>query len=133
MLDLYNSKAYEPLHLPGMIYGKELTGEKIPIAACSEHLGTTITVDGFIKDMLFRDIKSSHLLVVLELEDKSGNSVKGKLITKKQYKEELKAALQIGELISLSGMMVYDQFDSAYVMECITGIKKMNDYYEVSS
>ena len=73
--------------------------------------------------MLFRDIKSSHLLVVLELEDKSGNSVKGKLITKKQYKEELKAALQIGELISLSGMMVYDKFDSAYVMECITGIK----------
>ena len=123
MLDLHNSKTFEPLHSPGMIYGKELTGEKIPIAACSEHLGTTITVDGFIKDMLFRDIKSSHLLVVLELEDKSGNSVKGKLITKKQYKEELKAALQIGELISLSGMMVYDQFDSAYVMGCITGIK----------
>ena len=124
MLDLYNSKAFEPLHSPGMIYGKELTGKKIPIAACSEHLGTTIIVDGFIKDMLFRDIKSSHLLVVLELEDKSGNSVKGKLITKKQYKEELKAGLQIGELISLSGMMVYDQFDSAYVMGCITGIKK---------
>ena len=123
MPDLYNSKAFEPLHSPGMIYGKELTGEKIPIAACSEHLGTTITVEGFIKDMLFRDIKSSHLLVVLELEDKSGNSVKGKLITQKQNKEELKAALQIGELICLSGMMVYDQFDSAYVMDCITGIK----------
>ena len=123
MLDLHNSKAIEPLHSPGMIYGKELTGEKIPIAACSEYPGITITVDGFIKDMLFRDIKSSHLLVVLELEDKSGNSVKGKLITKRHYKEELKATLQIGESISLSGMMVYDQFDSAYVMECITGIK----------
>ena len=123
MLDMYNSKAFQPLHSPGMIYGKELTGEKIPIAAFLEYLGTTITVEGFIKDILFRDIKSSHLLVVLELEDKSGNSVKGKLITKKQYKEELKAALQIGELISLSGMMVYDKFDSAYVMECITGIK----------
>ena len=122
MLDMYNSKAFQPLHSPGMIYGKELTGEKIPIAACSEHLGTTITVEGFIKDTLFRDIKSSHLLVVLELEDKSGNSVKGKLITKRQYKEELKAALQIGELISLSGMMVYDQFEGTCI-NCISGIK----------
>ena len=132
MLDLYNSKAFEPLHTPGLIYGKELTGEQISMSVLSEYLGRAVTVEGFIKEIFFRDIKSSHLLIVLQLEDKNGNSVKGKLITNIEFKEELEAALQIGEPISLSGMMVYDKFDSAYVMECITGIK-MNDYYEVSS
>ncbi len=122
MLDLYNSKAFEPLHTPGLIYGKELTGEQISMSVLSEYLGRAVTVEGFIKEIFFRDIKSSHLLIVLQLEDKNGNSVKGKLITNKQFKEELEAALQIGEPIKLSGMIFYDRFDELYMIS-ITAIK----------
>ena len=122
MLDLYNSKAFEPLHTPGLIYGKELTGEQISMSVLSEYLGRAVTVEGFIKEIFFRDIKSSHLLIVLQLEDKNGNSVKGKLITIKQLKEGLEASLQIGEPIKLSGMIFYDRFDELYMIS-ITAIK----------
>lgn len=122
MLDLYNSKAFEPLHTPGLIYGKELTGEQISMSVLSEYLGRAVTVEGFIKEIFSRDIKSSHLLIVLQLEDKNGNSVKGKLITNIQFKGELEAALQIGKQISLSGVIVYDHFEEMY-MNCITAIK----------
>ena len=94
MLDLYNSKAFEPLHTPGLIYGKELTGEQISMSVLSEYLGRAVTVEGFIKEIFFRDIKSSHLLIVL----------------------------QIGKQISLSGVIVYDHFEEMY-MNCITAIK----------
>ena len=122
MLDLYNSKAFEPLHTPGLIYGKELTGEQISMSVLSEYLGRTITAEGLIKDILFRDMKNSHLLMVLQLEDKNGNCAKGKLITNIEFKEELKAALLIGEPIKLSGMIFYDRFDELYMIS-ITAIK----------
>lgn len=122
MLDLYNSKAFEPLHTPGLIYGKELTGEQISMSVLSEYLGRAVTVEGFIKEIFFRDIKSSHLLMVLQLEDKNGNCAKGKLITNIEFKEELKAALLIGEPIKLSGMIFYDRFDELYMIS-ITAIK----------
>ena len=122
MMNLNNSEVFEPHHLAGMIYGKELNGEQIPISAFSEYLGRTITAEGLIKDILFRDIKNSHLLMVLQLEDKNGSCVKGKLITNIQFKEELKAALQIGEPIKLSGMIFYDRFDELYMIS-ITAIK----------
>lgn len=122
MLNLNNSKVFEPHRSPGMIYGKELTGEQIPISAFSEYLGRTITVEGLIKDILFRDMKNSHLLIVLQLEDKNGNCAKGKLITNIQLKAELKAALLIGEPIKLSGMIFYDRFDELYMIS-ITAIK----------
>ena len=122
MMNLNNSEVFEPHHLAGMIYGKELNGEQIPISAFSEYLGRAITAEGLIKDILFRDMKNSHLLMVLQLEDKNGNWAKGKLITNIEFKEELKAALLIGEPIKLSGMIFYDRFEELYMIS-ITAIK----------
>ena len=54
--------------------------------------------------------------------------MKGKLITNIQFKEELETALQIGEQISLSGVIVYDRFEEMY-MNCIT-LKKIAYRYK---
>ncbi len=123
----FRNIAVEKLHEPGMICGKEFTGEGIKISDITGHAGEVAVVNGQVEEIVFRKLRGEHLQVIIVLKDTADNKLPVKLITYTKFEGELNELLKPGRYVSVCGIITSDHFENKYVLTAVEGIRQAFD------
>lgn len=122
-MEAYKRKKAELFSEPGMIYGRDFSGESTDLGSLKDKAPANVIISGKITEVKYHVLRGDHMLVNITVEDEAGNQASVRLITYLCFENELRGHLQLGITISVRGLAALDHFDGSYGVMAVTGIK----------
>ncbi len=111
---------------PGLIYGKEFTGDPIPMRDIVGEIGDVVVRGEVIKTEA-REIRNERTIYFFDLTDYT-DTIRLKLFVHNEQVQELASSLYEGAFIKVSGTVQYDNYDKELTIGRIEGIMAISSF-----
>ena len=111
---------------PDVLFGKEFTGEPMPIAEIVDEIGQCV-IRGKIFAMEDRALRNEKHLFTFSVTDFT-DSINCKIFTYEEQKDEFSKLIRVGDYVRICGVANYDSYTHEVSMSSISGIVKIADF-----
>ena len=111
---------------PDVLFGKEFTGEPMPIAEIVDDIGQCV-IRGKIFAMEDRALRNEKHLFTFSVTDFT-DSINCKIFTYEEQKDEFFKLIRVGDYVRICGVANYDSYTHEVSMSSISGIVKIADF-----
>ncbi len=111
---------------PDVLFGKEFTGEPMPIAEIVDDIGQCV-IRGKIFAMEDRALRNEKHLFTFSVTDFT-DSINCKIFTYEEQKDEFSKLIRVGDYVRICGVANYDSYTHEVSMSSISGIVKIADF-----
>ncbi len=111
---------------PGMIYGRDIEEEALPIEDIVGEIGEVV-IRGKILTVDIREIKNFKSILVFNVTDFT-DTITVKMFVHNEQVAELEDAIRKGAFVLIKGVTIIDKFDKELSLGSVTGIKSIPDF-----